>query len=253
MSLTWTWRLSMDSNRSPKSPTTARSKASQARPHEAHLGQGPAAQGDADDHRGGRAPHHPGPGLPRAHLRIELGLAPGPAGVECPGIPGHNHHHEPEDPPLPVAQVAQPDKVPQKQGDIEEAQDIGHQIPAQVGNVAVGDEVEEEEDKENPHQHEEGAAGVAQGGDPLGGAETQEEHRSQDNGFQAAEGVGIRAEHAQELPLGQPVHHQEQQDERDVPAPKEHHQQQRQDDQGGQPAACVQWSPPRGQSPNQLC
>ena len=149
----------------------------------AHRGQGPAAQGDAGDHRGGRASHHPGPGLPRTHLRIELGLAPGPAGVECPGISGHNHHHEPEDPPLPVAQVAQPDKVPQKQGDIEEAQDIDHQIPAQVGNMAVGDEVEEEKDKENPHQHEEGAAWVTKGGDPLGGAETQEEHRSQDNGF----------------------------------------------------------------------
>ena len=111
--------------------------------------------------------------------------------------------------------------------------------------MAVGDEVEEEEDEENPHQHEEGAAGVAQGGDPLGGAETQEEHRSQDNGFQAAEGVGIGSEHAQKLPLRQPVHHQEQQDKQDVAAFKQHQQQERQNDQGGQPAACVQRSPPR--------
>ena len=57
--------------------------------------------------------------------------------------------------------------MPQEQGDIKQGQDIDHQIFGQVGNVIVGDEVEEEENKENSHQDEEGAGRVAQGGSPL--------------------------------------------------------------------------------------
>src|SRR5208337_930337 len=152
------------------------------------------------------------------------------------GVPGKDHHEEPQDPPLPIHEEPQPDEVPQQEGQIEEAQAVDRQILAYLRNVLVAHQVEEKQEEQAPEKSEQDDAGVAEqeagGSAPLvggmDGAKAQQDEGTQQHRLKAPGVIRLRLEHPQELPVAQGVGHQDHHHEDGQPALKQRQQQERQ-------------------------